>query len=628
MSDCGCQGRAPVAVAQAGGEPGCGCKPARSGATPLRPSRGSPKQNLPLHGGPQHWCGTDAPDRGFLPAAAQVPASKLLPQFGWHLTPFGAVPLVPGQPNTLDWFSVVEQYRQRARSGPTGRLVPNPATCLRPEAQTALLPGRRVRGERAPAAAKVAPAAWWASLPPAFRAMAQGMGVRPPAAPQPAGGPVPLLAYVLPADDPALAPTAAELPDWLTDPRGCEGTYECALAEKVVIDYAGSRLCLPMDWFVARVDADDWLSESEALSTLWSTPRSHGTGLNVGQAKALLDCWMIEPSRDRTGRTYSMFFDGGHAPINYFYLALDLVRRNVDLIKDHWSGNTLAARFDEWVANALDGKEVGNYDNENRCTLTMRVRSHHSFLGDRSVENTCLENQPDTNCNGTPKFAPGSFDCWSASLTRLPTADATPIYMLVVPTEKNAFERQPTTGTGVLGYAPPKQFAVNLPANVVAFRAYALDFSLFWARTALQYCYEEADIPAMASAVVYARAAQVRVVSQLGTIVHELGHLQFGVGGHCIRGDGDDDRRSPQCYFDIAASHFSCGIRARLGLPDGEYYSCTTPTRDAGYDNCGDEIDDEAGDEQISSYYRVCDPESHCKVNASFTFEATSCTLS
>ncbi len=626
MSDCGCQGPAPVAVAQTGGESGCGCKPARSGATPLRPSRGSPKQNQPLHGGPQHWCGTDAPDRGFLPAAAQVPASKLLPQFGWHLTPFGAVPIVPGQPNTLDWFSVVEQYRQRARNGPTGRLVPNPATCLQPDAQTALLPGRRVRGQRSSPAARVAPAAWWASLPPAFRAMAQGMGVRPPAAPQPVGGPVPLLAYVLPADDPALAPTAAELPDWLTDPCGCEGTYECALAEKVVIDYAGSRLCLPMDWFVARVDADDWLSESEALSTLWSTPRSHGTPLDTGRAKALLDCWMIDTSRDRTGRTYSMFFDGGHAPINYFYLALDLVRRNVDLIKDHWSGNTLAARFDEWVANALDGKEVGNYDNENRCTLTMRVRSHHSFLGDRSVENNCLGNQADTNCNYTDTFAAGSFDCWSASLTRLPTANATPIYMLVVPTEDNAFERQPTTGL-YGGYARPTQFAVNLPANVVAFRAYALDFSLFWARAALQYAYDEADFPALAAAAVYARAGQVHVVSQLGVIIHELGHVQFGIGGHCIRSDGDEDRRSPQCYFDISASHFSCGIRARLGLPDREYYSCATPTLDIEQHLCGEESPTGDGENQESRYQRICDPESHCKVNASFEFEATPCTV-
>ncbi len=58
-------------------------------------------------------------------------------------------------------------------------------------------------------------------------------------------------------------------------------------------------------------------------------------------------------------------------------------------------------------------------------------------------------------------------------------------------------------------------------------------------------------------------------MSQLGTIIHELGHVRLGTAGHCAREDGNEDRRSPHCYVDIAASHFSCGIRARLGLPDG-----------------------------------------------------------
>lgn len=639
MSGCGCTGSTEpgaTRVADKGGmEATCPCTgsrgPDRRDDSPAAEHSCShcgratttPRARGPGDGelkpGRGHWCGTGARDRGYLLPVGQAPARQPSAFASWQLTPFGAWPLRRGQSNLLDVFEVTDRWQHRARQGDTGLLMPNRATSLRPDRAAALVPGRPIRRRARDVDPVTVPERIWRQWPTAFRNIATARGARPPArvtattvlgaARKGSANPTPYKP-ILVHDEAPLSLEHAHL-WWLTDPCGCEGTYECALAEQVVMDYAGAKLCVPMDWFWEHVAYDSWYGQEETMDILWANVRSRGTGMDPDVLDNMIDCWMIDTEQDRTGRTYSMFFAGGHAPKQFVYYALDMIRRNAGAARDDWSGTTWGVGFAEWLAQALDGKKVGSQTDDRACSIKVRVRASGSRLAGKGLAGRCEDKDSEVECGETDNFPAGDFDAWRASLR--PPATADPSILILMPDGGGLV---PDSGT-VSAFADISQQSVNFPANVVAFNGYSLDFSLFWARAALQYFCEELDWSGLQAAAVWARAAQTIVFRYVYTATHELGHLHFGEGGHCVGEDAEGG--APSCYFDMAAQSLACFTSGRLGLPHQGLFSCTGSGRYSAEEQCG------VDGREYSDYWRSCDRGDLCVPNNAAIFSATPC---
>jgi hypothetical protein len=399
---------------------------------------------------PGHWCGTGAVDPGYLFPAGQAAASVSEVHRVWQLTPLGAWPLRPGQTNMLDVFQAADRWQHRARQGDTGLLMPNRATCLHPDRATALRPGQPMRKQARRVGPVTVPERTWRQWPNALRNLAVARGLQPPdrvvptavlgskanrsgwgkvqqstvLLPGASGGPGVRTTYkaMLDPEDVPLSP-ADLVPSWIVDPCGCEGTYECALAAKVVLDYAGAKLCVPLDWFYDHVAYDSWYLQEDTMDILWSNVRSRGTGMDPDVLDEMIDCWMIDTDQDRTGRTYSMFF----------------------------------------------------------CSVKLRVRAAGSRVRNKTLGGRCEDKGTNVECSATDKWPVADFDDWRASLRSPSTAE--PSIKVLMPDGGGLV---PLTGP-VSGFADVAQQSINFPATVVAFNGYSLDFSLFWARAALQH---------------------------------------------------------------------------------------------------------------------------------------------
>jgi hypothetical protein len=460
--------------------------------------------------------------------ARQEPAGASL-----RLTPFGAYAIEPGQPNLLAVFDVADRYRVRSRRGPTGRLTPAGACVLRPDPRTALEPGGSVFvGASQRRRARIAPSAEWRQVPPTIRAAARAAGWVPArAAPPPCDA---ALSHL-----PGPQEAGFEV-DRLGDACDCEGTYECALYEKVIMDYVGYRLCVPARWFWRRYEADDWLGAGDTMEELWRAVNGTGSGVSADTMDALIGCWMIDTAGDRQGRSYGMFFPEGNAPRKFLRYTLDLVLRFSDEIVDEWSGTTSCAGLRAFIERTLAGKEGDTLTEDvGPCKVVFRAVSSTTWLGSHAVQRSCgeaTERAMDCAAAGdTPDAFGTAFDDWSqrldASFQGVADGQWKTVFELRVDSGRAASWDQPAASW--LGYAQTDGGVMLVAANRIAFRGYQLDFTMFWARVALQYAYERGDWKAWYGSWVYTRAALSNMVEYGRLWVHEMGHLHMGQGGHC-----------------------------------------------------------------------------------------------
>lgn len=539
-----------------------------------KPARDAPWVTQRLSAARKAWCGTGFVDDGRLQASSHFVPSTVPPGTSFRLTPFGAYPLVAGQPDTLAVFEVADRYHKRRKAGEIGLLSPRGSFVLRPDPKTALEPGGSVYvGIRLAANAIQPTAEQWAQVPATLRAGARAQGFRVPET-----GALPEGVVLVAAMDSEPTPGLPEgtVVDRLgpaADPCACEGLLECSLANKVTLDYAGYALCVPESWFWRHYEDDDWMSVNETMEDLWRGVNVHGSAVTSEVMDNLLGCWMIDTDNDSHGRTYSMFFSDGNAPRKFLHYALDLVRRFSDEIKDEWSGVTTCAGLRQYIEDVLDGeKGATKTSGVGPCTIEFRAVSSTTWLPDVKAVRKCGESHEDVKCGSFPKDMGQSFDDWGGVM-HAPYVDhvrGVSYFQLMVSNEPWGPMLQPASEW--LGWTTPEAGAVQVSANGLAFRGYQFDFSMFWARVALHYAYDRGDWGAWYGAWVYARTAMTYLVEYGRMLVHEMGHAHMGQGGHCV---GNDGQLETACCFDIAAEHWKCRVSTLLGLPEIPSLRCT-----------------------------------------------------
>ena len=112
---------------------------------------------------------------------------------------------------------------------------------------------------------------------------------------------------------------------------------------------------------------------------------------------------------------------------------------------------------------------------------------------------------------------------------------------------------------------PEKGTAVFFAADEIAYDGFVADWIMYWARVAMDYCFDRESEAHLDQAEIMARMVLALLAEFGRTFIHEVGHGYQGAGGHC---------KTYACCFDVAAENSLCGVRATLGLADPPYYLC------------------------------------------------------
>ncbi len=541
------------------------------------------------------WCGSGPPDprdAGVLLSAGNIASSGSRPTGPAYLTAFGAY-AVTGEQAALELFTAADQYRQRRRCGADPVLAARGEGVLRPAGAGVLWPCRRSVFDQGPVAASAPmPRAAWEQLPRTLRAFAVGRGFVPESTPAPA----PVSAPGSGANGPAPPPThegalhvVVPRPGGVDfdglmgggrgDPCDCVGAAECTLEMRTVLDYGGWKLCVTNQWFWDLMRDEDWvLDPGDTLQLLWGEFDGGGVIIDEATMATLTGCWMIDVDRDTHVRSYSMFFDDGNGPHKFLWHALELVQQFSDEIKDETSGVTTCAGLRDFIDATLRGREPTSLNPElYECGVKFRAVSEETWLDPVRSMRDCGAGPEFTDCDAFPNMG-GAFDAWSERLY-LATGDG--IYRVGV------WATDPTQpGANNLGWALSDVGAVHVPANRLAFKGYVHDFSLFWARVALQHAFDRDDTSFLLGAHVYARGALTELVDYGRILIHEMGHLFIGFGGHC---ECVKSELPCACCFDIAAERWKCRVASRLGLPNGFWQCGADPLTVSHANPCGGE---------------------------------------
>lgn len=123
----------------------------------------------------------------------------------------------------------------------------------------------------------------------------------------------------------------------------------------------------------------------------------------------------------------------------------------------------------------------------------------------------------------------------------------------------------PLKSGSATAYVYDGTWSVTLRPEYLAWFGYLCDYILYLARMAFDYARDTTGGAAPAERADYRRKAYdlgryaLRIMTDQGRLViHELGHVHNGWGGHCSRGE---------CCFDLAGYRWQCSLSALLGLP-------------------------------------------------------------
>jgi hypothetical protein len=337
----------------------------------------------------------------------------------------------------------------------------------------------------------------------------------------------------------------------------------------VELGYRTVRFCVPRDWLTDYVA--DWTvvqrsgksryesglvsSQTATLEALWSTFRAADRG-DSDAIRGLLACYNLP--RGELADSALFWSNGWGPPYKVFQFACKLLRTYWDDI-EYDDGPGLCAGLGRFVRDALDGEEVERAGGDTARCVSVNYRNAEVFP---RAGPSCYR---DADCDiGFQVTAPSDG---SASL-----CDGHPW---------DEYEMEWKPGWWCLnglkdgaGCSPPESdckgyaafggsWEVAFPPNDLAWRGAVCDYQMFLARLAYDYArYLGARLQWGAAIVAYglavrlARYALLVIARHARTMLHELGHCYLR-SGHCTWG----------CYFEIAAQHWYCQLRARLGLP-------------------------------------------------------------
>lgn len=347
----------------------------------------------------------------------------------------------------------------------------------------------------------------------------------------------------------------------------------------VIFQHDAISFELPLDWLFranltvpgaggARLDMVDVLQVLWDDVLQWAAASGLPMPLGVDERWAgHFGCWNIPED----GVDALFFVEGGGAPAWYVGLALMLVASHTDLVEDRVSGSGQGEGFGEFLRGYLAGRVPRRHaDHRSKPSgplfeLYLNLRSGDPEFGGSRTD------PPHVDCTEWPDGSGCGVPSWEDYEVEL-------IEMWSGPHWRTEYYGSDTTsiprGCDSLAFAKDaegKPAHVNFHASMPAAEGELCDRLLHAAWMALEYVLAAPDLASFfARAESHATQAQAlgrfvlgRVLGFSQLFLHEAGHV-FNFGGHCEQGK--------HCFMDYALDRFSCGLRARLGLPSDRNY--------------------------------------------------------
>ncbi|MBM4368805.1 MAG: hypothetical protein FJ102_21505 [Deltaproteobacteria bacterium] len=380
---------------------------------------------------------------------------------------------------------------------------------------------------------------------------------------------------------------------------------------------------IPLSWFLSYYAEGRESGTHETLDWLWRGYRgaAESLGVTTDSLDDRVKCWNIDPAIATNGVSDDAFFTGSSGARQYVLNAMRLAATYSEFAEEEWSGSDRCNGFPPFMRKLLSGKSAVNREHV-RCTVAINVRSFDERF-DAEWSRSCVSGKGSPcgtgYCSEEAEAAP-PFDSWTPAWTTLEDSAGELLW--------GRIDYQDAAGV-VVGSRPPGSvlgcaggdFGIQLAAHRTSFYGYVLDYTMYWARVLMDYGREEHDARALWCARRIGLWALAKVAELSSTLIHEAGHVWMdGRDGHCCA----------TCCFDMAASAWTCRLRAWLGLPP-----VATPMPDLdnlaevwwGEEQCGTESgkEVESDEEPVSTYLSWCDVRKAGEAKQEAVYWASTC---
>lgn len=391
------------------------------------------------------------------------------------------------------------------------------------------------------------------------------------------------------APSPPLSPPLS-LPGGLGLPVD-RGGYR-VLGDRVLFAYRATSFEVPQEWYDAYqadlttqhergtpgVAVGLVSSVTDFLDWAWSDLKADWDETGASRASWIdqLSCYNL-PTTDMPERISARFWHGGWGPpYRVFGLTNVLVLSTARWISDLCSGTEVCEDFPDFVETMLRGGTARDRLGEGPCGLRFRFMNadpFHAFVagtgatsdtircGSRAGETyACDEGflmEGDTTDVGRDwdHAFPGSFD-WTAAAWVTWLNGSHPSRSLSEPPKESGSARN---------YVSDGSWIFTSRPEHLAWHGFLCDWILYLARLAHDRARDRTSSIGLADRLALMRKAwelgryALRILVWRGEIlIHELGHVHAGEGGHCSKGSG--------CH-ELSAQRWRCAVIARYGLP-------------------------------------------------------------
>lgn len=300
---------------------------------------------------------------------------------------------------------------------------------------------------------------------------------------------------------------------------------------------------------------------------------------------SMLGCYNLprETMPDALGEWGAMFWHAGWGPPYQVYaLTNQVVLAYSRLIEDVCTGHAYCEGYGDWVSQVLRGRGTRDLRDVGPCTVTMR------FVNAETADATVRDTGRGVDVVGCGDLAGTAYSCaegfvlneafdlvsgvmdpgqaWDVGLPA-PRFDGAanawiPAGVSTHPT--NSFA-EPPYGPGGRAYVYDLSWTVTQRPELLAWDGFVCDWILYLGRMAYDRSRDFSTEMDILERKLLAQSGQelaryaLRILAERGRVlVHELGHVHNGTGGHCSRGE---------CCFQFASLRWRCAVIATLGLP-------------------------------------------------------------
>ncbi len=264
-----------------------------------------------------------------------------------------------------------------------------------------------------------------------------------------------------------------------------------------------ATFCIEWEWYNRYVERGRASDATYTMDQLFGVQLYDAT-VYAGEVRSgLIDCWNIDLDMvdTKSGLVFDAFFGEIGGPRQFVVLAMGMVFQYTEFIKDEWtSGASYCTGLSSFLATLGGGFSAANRKGR-KCKLSVNAVSTDSRFA--SKVNICDEET--RTCADSREAGTAIFDSFLPVFEETRDARGNPRMLWFCEVDgKN--QDSPLGFNGANGYsAPDAGTAVFFAADEVAYDGFLADWIMYWARVAMDYCFDRESEAHLDQAEIMAR---------------------------------------------------------------------------------------------------------------------------